>query len=83
MKRVNIMAKHKIFSKDTLNQASIKDQIKSPNAVRKVKILSVIEIMATIGDGTHDNPRRVVVQYWDFKGNLLAINDPINDVQFV
>lgn len=77
------MKKHKILSKDVLNQVLIKDQSKNPNAVRKVKILSVIEIMATIGDGTHDNPRRVVVQYWDFKGNLLAINDPINDVQFV
>lgn len=77
------MKKHKILSKDVLNQVLIKDQSKNPNVVRKVKILSVIEIMATIGDGTHDNPRRVVVQYWDFKGNLLAINDPINDVQFV
>lgn len=77
------MKKHKIFSKDVLNQVLIKDQSKNSNVVRKVKILSVIEIMATIGDGTHDNPRRVVVQYWDFKGNLLAINDPVNDVQFV
>lgn len=77
------MTKHKIFSKDVLNQVAMKDQSKNPNVVRKVKILSVIEIMATIGDGTHDNPRRVVVQYWDFKGNLLAINDPVNDVQFV
>ncbi len=77
------MKKHKILSKDVLNQVLIKDQSKNSNVVRKVKILPVIEIMATIGDGTHDNPRRVVVQYWDFKGNLLAINDPINDVQFV
>lgn len=77
------MKKHKILSKDVLNQVLIKDQSKNPNVVRKVKILSVIEIMATIGNGTHDNPRRVVVQYWDFKGNLLAINDPVNDVQFV
>jgi hypothetical protein len=77
------MKKHKILSKDVLNQVLIKDQSKNSNVVRKVKILSVIEIMATIGDGTHDNPRRVVVQYWDFKGNLLAINDPVNDVQFV
>lgn len=77
------MKKHKILSKDVLNQVLIKDQSKNSNVVRKVKILSVIEIMATIGSGTPDNPRRVVVQYWDFKGNLLAINDPINDVQFV
>lgn len=39
------------------------------------KVISVIETKALRGIGTEENPCRIVKQYWDFDGNLLAEND--------
>ena len=40
----------------------------------------VIQVIVTdlkvIGDGTEKNPNRILIQYWDFDGNLLAEVDP-------
>jgi hypothetical protein len=39
------------------------------------KVIQVIETKSCRGDGTEKNPYRVVTQYWDFDGNILAEND--------
>lgn len=44
--------------------------------VRKVKVISVIEVKTIAGEGTPDNPTRNITQYWDMDGNLLAVADP-------
>lgn len=41
------------------------------------RVISVIETKAAKGSGTTDDPCRIVTQYWDFDGKLLAENDPI------
>ena len=44
--------------------------------VRKVKVITVIEVMTIAGEGTPDSPTRNITQYWDMEGNLLAVVDP-------
>lgn len=46
--------------------------------MRTPKIAEMIEVIHTVdtrGNGTNENPVRLVHQYWDKKGNLLAEND--------
>ena len=40
------------------------------------KIVKVIEVTATKGMGTEDDPVREITQYWDLEGNLLTEIDP-------
>lgn len=40
------------------------------------RVIQVIETKALRGEGTQENMSRIVTQYWDFEGNLLAENDP-------
>lgn len=44
-------------------------------SVDSARVISVIETKAVRGEGNEDDPCRVVTQYWDFEGNLLAEND--------
>ena len=46
------------------------------DSARKIE---VIETRAIRGDGTEQNPVRIVIQYWDLDGNLLAEHDTINE----
>ena len=39
------------------------------------RVISVIETKAARGSGTTDDPCRIVTQYWDFGGKLLAEKD--------
>lgn len=45
--------------------------------VRKVsaKVVPVIEVEVVKGDGTFENPNRIVTQYWSLDGKLLAESD--------
>lgn len=40
------------------------------------KVIRVIETKTLRGAGTRHDVDRIVTQYWDFKGNLLAEYDP-------
>lgn len=44
----------------------------------KVKMEKLIKISFITGNGTEKNPTRIVIQYWDKKGNLLFTTDPVN-----
>ena len=46
-----------------------------PRGTDKAKVIQVIETESIRGAGTEDDPVRIVKQYWDFDGNLLAEND--------
>lgn len=47
----------------------------TPRGTDSARIISVIETKSLKGRGTEDNMCRIVTQYWDFKGNLLAEKD--------
>ncbi len=39
------------------------------------KVIQVIETKSLKGIGTKEDPARIVTQYWDFNGKLLAESD--------
>ena len=43
-----------------------------PRGTDSAKMISVIETRSLRGKGTESDKCRIVVQYWDFEGNLLA-----------
>lgn len=45
----------------------------------KARLIKVIVTESLLGDGTENNPVRIIYQYWDFKGNLLAKRDTLKD----
>ncbi len=48
-----------------------------PRGTDKARVIQVIETRAARGNGqSEDDPCRIVTQYWDFDGNLLAEHDP-------
>lgn len=44
----------------------------------EAKVINVIVTKSAIGNGTKENPARILYQYWDFNGNLLAMKDCLN-----
>ena len=46
---------------------------------QSAEIIQVIKTTAKIGTGTEKDPARILTQYWDFEGHLLAEDDPIRD----
>lgn len=51
----------------------------TPRGTDSARIISVIETKSLKGRGTEDNMCRIVTQYWDFEGNLLAENDLVKE----
>ena len=48
-----------------------------PRACDHAEVMHVIVTKAIAGNGVDEgDPVRLVTQYWDFDGNLLATNDP-------
>lgn len=47
-----------------------------PRGTDKARVIQVIETQSLCGYGTENDPGRVLRQYWDFNGNLLASSDP-------
>lgn len=52
-----------------------------PRGTDSAKIISVIETVAIIGNGTEVNPCRYLKQYWSLAGELLAAHDTLEDVK--
>lgn len=46
------------------------------NDLRKVHIIQVIEVVRVIGEGTDEDPARMIYEYFDFEGKLLSRSDP-------
>lgn len=47
-----------------------------PRGTDSARVIQVIVTESLRGEGTGEDLCRIVTQYWDFKGNLLAENDP-------
>lgn len=47
--------------------------------VREVKQIQVIQVDSLYGNGTTQSPYRILQQFFDQKGNLLAQHDSKND----
>lgn len=47
-----------------------------PRGTDSARVIRVIKTEALRGKGTQGDSCRLVTQYWDFDGNLLAENDP-------
>lgn len=47
-----------------------------PRGTDSAKVIRVVETKSAKGNGSENDPSRIITQYWDFKGNLLAENDP-------
>lgn len=50
-----------------------------PRGTDNAKVIKVIKTTALLGEGTEKDPVRYIYQYWDFKGNLLASHDSLNE----
>lgn len=50
-----------------------------PKGTDNAKVIKVIQTKSLIGRGTQKDPARYIYQYWDFKGNLLASHDTLNN----
>ena len=46
-----------------------------PRGTDSARVVEVIETKALRGTGTEEDMCRLVTQYWDFEGNLLAERD--------
>lgn len=47
-----------------------------PRGTDEARVIQVIETKSIRGNGTENDLCRMVTQYWDFEGNLLAEKDP-------
>lgn len=47
-----------------------------PRGTDSAKVIQVIETRSLKGTGIEEDPLRIIVQYWDMDGNLLAVYDP-------
>ena len=50
-----------------------------PRGTDSAQVIQVIKTESMRGVGTQDDLSRIVTQYWDFYGNLLAEHDPARD----
>ena len=50
--------------------------MEGPRGTDSARVISVIETQALRGNGTEEDKCRIVTQYWNFNGELLAENDP-------
>ena len=50
-----------------------------PRGTDSAQVIQVIKTQSLRGEGTQTDVCRIVTQYWDFKGNLLAEHDPARD----
>lgn len=46
-----------------------------PRGTDSAKVIRVIETKSLCGKGTTDDPYRILIQYWGFDGELLAVRD--------
>lgn len=46
-----------------------------PRGTDSVRIISVVEVTTTVGDGTPGNPMRMVTEYWSLSGERLAVRE--------
>lgn len=48
---------------------------KKSNNVRQVEMMEVIHVISYEGEGTKENPARLIDEYYSKEGTLLAVKD--------
>lgn len=48
-----------------------------PTPLDSAKVIQVIQTVTAKGNGTEQNPNRLVTEYWSLDGKRLAVNDPL------
>lgn len=48
------------------------DRCAGPRETESARVIKVIETVSFVGKGSPDDRCRLVTQFWDFEGNLLA-----------
>lgn len=66
---------------DCLGKKEDEKGIARPRGTDKARVIQVIETESLRGSGTENDMCRIVKQYWDFNGGLLAENDPCKTEQ--
>lgn len=46
---------------------------------KNASLIEVIMVQTCVGEGTEQNPNRIITEYWSKEGRLLAVNDPCFD----
>lgn len=46
-----------------------------PRGTDSVRVVSVVEVTTTVGDGTPGNPMRTMTEYWSLSGERLAVRE--------
>lgn len=46
-----------------------------PRGTDSVRVISVVEVTTTVGDGMPGNPMRTMTEYWSLSGARLAVRD--------
>ena len=54
----------------------MKDILIDEYKMNSAKVIQVIESHVKRGNGTEDNPFRIITLYWSLGGELLAVYDP-------
>lgn len=44
----------------------------SPRETVSAEVMPVIKVKVKVGNGTEDNPNRIITQYWSLNGHYLA-----------
>lgn len=55
----------------------MKDILIDEYKMNSAKVIQVIESHVKRGNGTEDNPSRIITLYWSLNGELLAVYDPL------
>lgn len=53
-----------------------------PRGTDSARVIQVIETKSLKGRGVDSDPVRVIKQFWDFDGNLIAESDPFIDEEY-
>ncbi len=48
------------------------DKLKIEKRVLKAELTEVIKLDVILGDGTEENPKRKVTQFWSLEGSLIG-----------
>ncbi len=68
--------RNKAYADELLKLKKDREKMARPRGTDCARVIQVIETSALRGGGTEEDKCRIVIQYWDFEGNLLAENDP-------
>ena len=54
-----------------------------PRGTDKAEVMKIIRTTSLLGLGTEEDPARLIYQYWDFKGNLLASHNTLKNNEII